>query len=136
MLQFRFFSSRARFAAPTISYPVPEDSIEKINELLKDHKDIYIDGLYSWEEYLCLNTEFKDEIFLLNINVEKSIRYQRLSNRKTRPFTPTQAHKRDISEIENLHKGGPIAFANVHISNNGTLAEFRNKIEGFLKKFI
>ena len=53
----------------------------------------------------------------------------RLSKRKIRPLTEEEARSRDISEIENLHKGGPIAMADFLVVNDGSEKEFLMKLE-------
>jgi hypothetical protein len=39
---------------------------------------------------------------------------------------------RDISEIENLDKGGPIAFTDYLVINDWTLDELNKKLERYL----
>ena len=91
-----------------------------------------MDGLYSWSEYKVLKEEFP-ELTLLCVTVDKAIRYERLTSRPIRPLTNEQARSRDLSEIENIEKGGPIAFADVTLSNNGSLDELYEKVRGFIK---
>ena len=59
-----------------------------------------------------------EEMIVLSIVVNKKERYLRLENRQIRPLTNIEATKRDITEIENLAKGGPIAYADYYIFNN------------------
>ena len=66
---------------------------------------------------------------VLAIICDKSVRYSRLAIREIRPLTNIQAHDRDVAEIENLKKGGPIAFADYFIDNNGSLEDYNNKLE-------
>ena len=40
----------------------------------------------------------------------------------------------DISEIENIKKGGPIAFADFYLYNNGDLEDYRNNLESILRR--
>ena len=37
-------------------------------------------------------------------------------------------------EIENLYKGGPIAYADYYIFNNGTLEEYEKRLDEILKQ--
>ena len=53
---------------------------ENIKESLKK-SDTIIDGLYSWEEFLILKEEFKDNLKLICICCDKNIRYERISKR-------------------------------------------------------
>ena len=42
------------------------------------------------------------------------------------------AIKRDVSEIENIAKAGPIAYADYYIFNNGTINDFHNRLAEIL----
>ncbi len=105
--------------------------VDKIRSLSKKG-DVVLDGLYSWSEYKILKEEFP-ELTLLCVTADKKLRYERLANRPIRPLTNEQARSRDLSEIENIEKGGPIAFADVTLSNNGTLNELYEKVREFIK---
>ena len=70
-------------------------------------------------------------------------RYQRLAKRKLakkdtdlrhRPFTPSEAEKRDYAELENLEKGGPIAMADYTLTNTKSKKEFIQKAVKLHKK--
>jgi dephospho-CoA kinase len=89
----------------------------RINEILKDHDMIALDGLYSWEEYIYLKKKFP-ELTLIHVYAEPKIRYARLEKRPIRPLTPQEAAQRDIAELEKLNKGGPIAMADYIVVNN------------------
>ena len=84
------------------------------------NNDVVLDGLYSWDELRVLKERFK------------KIRYDRLSKRDVRPFDKSDAIKRDISEIENIAKAGPIAYADYYIFNNGTINDFHNRLNEIL----
>ena len=103
-------------------------SLPKINELIKDN-NVVIDGLYSWDELKVLKEEFNDNIKLICINTDKDLRYKRLSIREIRPLTNEEAKNRDISEIENLAKGGPIAYADYFVLNNSTVEDFYKRMD-------
>lgn len=89
----------------------------KIDALLGSSSCIAIDGLYSWEEFKYLKDAYPG-LCIIHVYAEPKIRYERLSNREIRPFTNLQAQMRDISEIENINKAGPIAMADFIIQNN------------------
>lgn len=89
----------------------------KIDELLKNNDVITIDGLYSWEEYTFLKKEFPG-LMLVHVFAKPFLRYQRLSSRKVRPIPYGECYKRDVAELEELNKGGPIAIADYLIENN------------------
>lgn len=95
--------------------------------------NVVLDGLYSWDEYKILSEEL-DNITMIAIVDDKRIRYSRLTNREIRPFTNEQAIARDIAEIENSAKGGPIAYADYFILNNGTVEEYKARLDEILKQ--
>ena len=100
--------------------------LPKIKELSKDN-NVVLDGLYSWDEYKILSKEINN-IILIGIIADKNIRYDRLSKRNIRPLTKQEAIDRDISEIENIAKAPPIAYADYYILNNGTIDEYKERL--------
>ncbi len=110
-------------------------SINKIKKMAESVDKIYIDGLYSWEEYLILSEEFKSSIKLIQIYAEKKTRYHRLANRKHRPLFLEEAQQRDINEIEHLQKGGPIAFCDHLVDNNKRLAVLHQQLDSIVDKY-
>jgi len=107
-------------------------SIPKIEELIKTD-NVVLDGLYSWDELKILKEKYPD-IKVISIVVDKNIRYERLTTREIRPLTNQEAEKRDISEIENVAKGGPIAFADYYILNNGNMEIYNKELEKIKKE--
>lgn len=103
----------------------------KIDELLESNPLIILDGVYSWEEYVYLLKTYEN-LKIIHIFAQPVVRYKRLSVRKVRPFSPQDARKRDIAEIENLHKAGPIAIADYLIENTGDLPTLHKKIDELL----
>lgn len=105
-----------------------------IDKLLSSNNFIAIDGLYSWEEYLYLKKEFPN-LILIHVYAEPSKRYKRLSERSIRPVPLEKCYERDVLEIENLDKGGPIAIADYLIENNtDSIKDLDRKIDKFLQK--
>lgn len=103
-----------------------------IKEKLKE-KNVVLDSLYSWEEFLTLQQEYPHNLRLIGILADKQKRYERMQKRKIRPFTPKEAKERDISEIENLTKGGVIAFADYYIYNSGNLDDYYQRLDEIIK---
>ncbi len=97
---------------------------DEIKEKLKDG-NVCLDGLYSWSELKVLREALGDSLTVLAIITERKKRYGRISQRVVRPLTPAEAESRDIAEIENMEKGGPIAMADVFLFNDGDLESFR-----------
>ena len=94
--------------------------------------DTVLDGLYSWDELKILREELGDKITVVAIVTDRQLRYERLSVREIRPFNNEEALYRDITEIENIAKAGPIAHADYYILNNGTVEEYAVRLEEIL----
>jgi dephospho-CoA kinase len=103
-------------------------SIEKIKEFFKTD-NVVIESMYSWEEFKIIKEAFGEDFKVLSIYTTKSIRYERLGRREFRPLTNEEAKSRDLSEIENLDKGGPIAYADFTLINDSTLEELNKNLE-------
>ena len=103
-------------------------SLPKIEALLQQSKDVLIDGLYSWSEYKILKQKFPS-LILVAIYTAPEIRYSRLEQRKERPLTREEAMSRDVAEIENLEKAGPIAKADYTVINNGSINDLLTRIQ-------
>lgn len=114
----RMYREKIRQELGMAAYAIRSKS--KIENLLKENNVIAIDGLYSWEEYVFLKKEFPN-LTLIHIFAEPKIRYQRLAARRIRPVSVEKGYDRDVTEIENLNKGGPIAIADFCIINNGDI---------------
>ncbi len=106
-------------------------SLLVIEEFMKQ-SNVVIESLYSWEEFKILKDKFGDAFKLITIYTTKELRYERLLKRPFRPLTNEESKSRDISEIEKLDKGGPIAYTDYLIMNDGTLDEMNAE----LKKYI
>lgn len=107
--------------------------LPKIKEL-SNKSNVVLDGLYSWDELKILKNEFGDKLISIALIVDKKLRYERLSIRPVRPFTKEKANERDISEIENIAKAGPIAYADYYIDNNKTINDLETRLAEILKE--
>lgn len=108
----------AKFLEPEI-----REALEKGN--------VVLDGLYSWYEYKYLIERFPS-MKMICIMADKNLRYSRVGQRKERAFKLEDIIYRDISEIENLAKGGPIAIADYYLLNNATLEKYIIRLEEIL----
>lgn len=106
-------------------------SLPVIEEFMK-HSNVVIESLYSWEEFKILKDKFGEAFKLITIYTTKELRYERLLKRPFRPLTYEESKSRDISEIEKLDKGGPIAYTDYLIINDGSLDEMNVE----LKKYV
>ena len=105
--------------------------LPKIEELLSKG-NVILDGLYSWDELKVLKEKFSN-LKVIAIVVNKKTRYERLNSREIRPFNNEEAKMRDITEIENLAKAGPIAYADYYILNDENKEEFKKNLDNITK---
>jgi len=97
-----------------------------------ESSDVVLDGLYSWDELVILKEKLGDKLNVIAIIADRKLRYSRLNIREIRPLTNEEAEARDIAEIENLAKGGPIAMADYFLLNNLGIDEYINNLENIL----
>lgn len=105
--------------------------LDKIETLFKKG-NVVLDGLYSWDEYKILKEKFPN-LIMICIVADKNIRYDRVSKRKDRPYNKEEIIKRDIAEIENSAKGGPIAYADYYILNNEDKESYKKHLLEIIK---
>lgn len=104
----------------------------KAEQVIADgHDHVVLDGLYSWSEYKYLHETFGDSLITIAVAAPRALRYQRVVNRKDghRQYTAEQVKERDIAEIENLEKGGPIAFADYTLVNVGRPEDLLKQVD-------
>lgn len=106
--------------------------LPKIKECLNNGNTV-LDGVYSYDEVKILKENFS-ELKIIAIVCDKDIRYNRLSIREVRPLTNEEASARDIAEVENIAKAPPIAMADYYILNNGTIEEYKTRLEEILER--
>lgn len=106
-------------------------SLPIIDEYIKS-SNVVVESLYSWEEFKILKDKFAAAFKLLTIYTTKALRYERLLKRPFRPLTEDESKSRDISEIEKLDKGGPIAYTDYLVMNDGTMEEMNKQLEKYL----
>ena len=104
-----------------------------IPQINNKSKDVILDGLYSTTEYETLKEEYGDRMICIAIHANKSIRYNRLERRTSRPLTKEEVDKRDISEIKHIEKGGPIGLSDYHIINNGNIKDLELQLKNIFK---
>ena len=86
-------------------------------------------------EGCCINGPcLSSEKGVIAVTADRTIRYNRLTTREVRPLTNEEALKRDVAEIENLAKGGPIALADYYILNNGTKKVYIERLEEIINE--
>lgn len=106
--------------------------LPKIKECINNGNTV-LDGVYSYDEVKILKENFP-ELKIIAIVCDKDIRYNRLSIREVRPLTNEEASARDIAEVENIAKAPPIAMADYYILNNGSVEEYKTRLEEILER--
>jgi dephospho-CoA kinase len=103
-------------------------------DLARKQSDVVIDGLYSWEEYTFLKTNYGEGFCVVAVWASPRVRYARLTDRPNRRLTREKATNRDKAEVENINKGGPIAMADFTIINESSLKELKKEVEGVISR--
>jgi len=106
-------------------------NMPKIDALLKK-SNVVVDGLYSWEEYTLLKGRYGNDLCMVAVWASPKTRYARLATRPVRPLTAKEAASRDVAELENTNKGGPIAMADFTIINESSLKDLEKETEKVL----
>ncbi len=97
---------------------------------------IILDGIYSWTEYKYLHEKYGNSLIIIATAASKDIRHRRIMERKDshRKYTSVQQIiDREIAEIENLEKGGPIANADYTLVNNSSKEFLQQDLEVLLR---
>ncbi|MFA5095463.1 MAG: AAA family ATPase [Candidatus Paceibacterota bacterium] len=108
-------------------------SIPKVKELY-EKSSVFVESLYSWEEYLEMKKEFGNIFKVLTVFASPEKRIERLCNRPLRPLKREDVISRDYAQIENLHQAGPIARADFAIINEGTKEDLYKQLDEIIKK--
>lgn len=125
---------REEFRAQDGMDAIAKRALPLLQNALRAHPHIVIDGLYSFSEYKTLRLELGAELIVVAIVAERALRYQRLTTRPERPLTPQEAETRDWQEIERIEKGGPIAIADYTLLNNGTQGDLLGALDALLAR--
>jgi dephospho-CoA kinase len=100
----------------------------------RQKSNVVIDGLYSWEEYTFLKTHYGESFYVIAVWASPKTRYARLGGRRSRPLTQEEAASRDLAEIENTNKGGPIAMADFTIINESSVENLRAEVRRIISE--
>lgn len=95
---------------------------------------IIADGLYTWTEYKTLQHAFPGNLLVVAVVSPRHLRYHRLAQRPIRPFTTQESYDRDVHEIENIEKAGPIAIADHFIINDGSIEAFDKQLDALAEE--
>lgn len=122
-------SLRNQYGMGAFAILLKEEILQKLQS-----GNVVLDGLYSWAEYKILKELLGDQLVVVAVVTNCAVRKQRLATRDFRPLTSEQVDSRDIAELENLDKGGPIAKADYYILNNGTELQLKQQFDEFMSQ--
>ncbi|MCL2037711.1 AAA family ATPase [Candidatus Saccharibacteria bacterium] len=108
----------------------------KAHELLNEGAEtVVLDGLYSWSEDKYLRQEFGNDIIMIAVVAPKKLRRQRVLERvdQRRKYTLDEVVEREIAEIENIEKGGPIAYADFYVMNDEGMKNLHRQLDRIVK---
>lgn len=111
---------------------VAQLALPEIQQWIAAWKNILIDGLYSFSEWVVLRDLFDKQFVTLAVHAPKQLRYERMATRDHRPFTPEEVDRRDFTEVSFIEKWWPIAVADWHVVNDGTLEELYGRLNKVL----
>ena len=123
---------------PVSIYPSIRSSIhpliqQKLNEekIMNAYQkgNVVIESMYSWSEYKYIKEKFGDAFKVIAVVVDKEVRKDRIANRDTRALDSAEVDLRDLTEIENIEKAGPIAIADYYILNDGDKDNLVKKLD-------
>jgi dephospho-CoA kinase len=110
--------------------------LPQLRAMLAQGKKTAIDGLYSFAEYELLKQAFGARLRLIALHTSKPLRYERMAQRPVRPLTAAEVDARDLFEIKNLDKGGPIAIADAHVVNDGDTQQLTQVLQQAATQFL
>lgn len=99
-----------------------------------EEENTIIDGVRNLEEVEIFKAELGEEMQIVAVHVSPETRFQRLQkrNREDAPQTWEEFKERDERELD-WGLGRLIAKADVMMINEGTLSEFHDEVEEFLR---
>lgn len=106
-------------------------SLPRIRAALSNGHRVCIDGLYSAAEWQLLARE--TGLITLAVHAPRCVRKSRLASRSIRPLTGAELDSRDLAEVDRLDKAKPIALADVHVVNDGSLDVLRGRVGSILE---
>lgn len=107
-------------------------SLPRIRAALTSGHDVCVDGLYSGVEWELLGRE--TGVITLAVHAPRWLRKSRLAARAVRPLTGIELDTRDLAEVDRLDKAKPIALADAHLVNDGSLDDLRERVESVLEQ--
>jgi dephospho-CoA kinase len=79
-------------------------ALPTIQAALDAGKNVLIDGLYSFSEWVVLRDMYREQFVTLAVHTPKSLRYTRMEKRPVRPFSREEVDRRDFTEVSFIEK--------------------------------
>lgn len=112
-------------------------AVEIQRQIEQGQKIVVLDGLYTWTEYKYLHEKFAEDLIVIAVAAPRKLRYQRILNRDDahRKYRDEkQIWDRDVSEIEKIEKGGPIANADYTLVNDSSQEKLLKDLDKVLEQ--
>lgn len=106
-------------------------SLPRVRAALSNGHGVCIDGLYSGAEWRLLAHE--TGVITFAVHASRCVRKSRLARRPIRPLTGAELDIRDLAEVERLDKATPIALADAHVVNDGSLDLLRRTVGSIME---
>ena len=107
-------------------------SLGTIQAAIDAGRRVCIDGLYSGAEWKLLAGQVG--LVTLAVHAPRWLRKQRAASRAGRPLSAAELDERDLAEVRNLDKATPIALADLHVVNDGTLDELVGRVASLMER--
>ena len=104
---------------------------KKIADAYKEG-NVVIESMYSWSEYKYVKELYGDNFKVIAVVVDKATRKDRIAVRDVRALNNCEVDTRDLTEIENIEKAGPIAIADYYILNNSSMSDLNSRCQEIL----
>lgn len=111
------------------------NEVMKAIDAISESDTVLVESLYSWTEFQTLKRRYGNTLHTIAIHASPELRHTRLTTRPIRPLTKEEAEIRDVSQLEQLEQGGPIALADFVVANDGTLEEMVIELDRILSLF-
>ena len=112
-----------------------KDAYAKLNtERISRHKDVVIDGLRSYDEYIYLKKKFGEQIRLVAISCPEEIRHKRMAGRTVRPLSPQESLIRDKRELDVLGVRETLERVDITIENDSEFETFEKSIKNLIPR--
>ena len=106
------------------------DALVEIRNLFAAGKrEIVLDGVESWKDYIDLKREFPGQMKTIAIVAPRVVRWRRLAKDTTKDLTRLEVRECDRIEIEEMGIGEMVVAADAYVYNNGEVGDLQKRLE-------